>query len=324
MPYQHRPPPPPPPVFSFAAPRLLTCTACARFVDVFAGVWTAPEAPNEWFCIAMENLCIENDVCDQIAGMSYEDQFNLITDVANFNGSNFHNKQLLDMDWIAPADKNSYKPWFGAWFDAYSPAVFAQALVHIKRHDSVRVISCTNNEDPNIMKMIKFMESPKGIRTINKIYDVWATRPMTLLHGDTRADNIFKSKADGKFTIIDWQMICAGPIGCELLQLCSASMKDHADYTKIHSLVEHYYATVMAAAPDMAADYPLQTVKDDFAASCVMLYFGGMSTLGAMFETLELDNPLWSLIEAWIPRMALTLVELDALSVLERYAATLE
>ena len=84
---------------------------------------------------------------------------------------------------------------------------------------------------------------------------------MTLLHGDCRADNIFKAKADGAFTFIDWQMITAGPIGCELLQLASASMSDPADYKKMNTLVEHYYDVVMSGAPDMKADYSLQQVQ---------------------------------------------------------------
>lgn len=112
------------------------------------GVWTDPAAPNEWFCIAMEDLCVKNDVCNQIVGMTYEDQFNLITDIANFNGENYHNTHLLEMDWIKPQDPDVFKPWFGAWFDAYTPVGFAQALVDIKRHDEIRVISCTNNDDP--------------------------------------------------------------------------------------------------------------------------------------------------------------------------------
>ena len=171
--------------------------------------------------------------------------------------------------------------------------------------------------------MIAFMEGPKGTATIQKVYENWSTRPMTLLHGDARADNIFKSKEGDGFTIIDWQMITAGPIGCELLQLCSASMTEPEDYKKIHTLVEHYYATVMAAAPDMKEGYPLQLVKDDFGVSCAMLYFGAISTLGPMFATLPLDNPLWLLIEAWLPRMALTLVEMRTLEVLEAISETI-
>lgn len=100
-------------------------------------------------------------------------------------------------------------------------------------------------------------------------------------------------------------------------------MKEPEDYKKIHTLVEHYYATVMAAAPDMKEGYPLQLVKDDFGVSCAMLYFGGISTLGPMFATLPLDNPLWLLIEAWLPRMALTLVEMRTLEVLEAISETI-
>ena len=62
------------------------------------------------------------------------------------------------------------------------------------------------------MKMIAFMEGPKGTATMQKVYENWSTRPMTLLHGDARADNIFKSKEGDGFTIIDWQMITAGPV----------------------------------------------------------------------------------------------------------------
>ena len=55
-----------------------------------------------------------------------------------------------------------------------------------------------------------FHRRPKGQATIQKVYENWSARPMTLLHGDARADNIFKAKEGGAFTIIDWEMITAG------------------------------------------------------------------------------------------------------------------
>jgi hypothetical protein len=37
-------------------------------------VWRDPKAPDEFFCIAMENLSVANDVCDQFTGITLQDQ----------------------------------------------------------------------------------------------------------------------------------------------------------------------------------------------------------------------------------------------------------
>jgi len=47
-------------------------------------VWTDPENPNEWFCIAMEDLCVENDVCNQIVGITYVNNGVVCADVSSF------------------------------------------------------------------------------------------------------------------------------------------------------------------------------------------------------------------------------------------------
>ena len=55
-----------------------------------------------------------------------------------------------------------------------------------------------------------------------------------------------------------------------------------------------------------------------------MLYVGAITVFGAMFETMELDNALWPLIESWAPRIAGVMRALDGVQVLEAMAASLE
>ena len=61
---------------------------------------------------------------------------------------------------------------------------------------------------------------PSSDRILDRIYDVLSSRPKTLLHGDMRADNIFRSDhrrlRRAPLTFIDWQLIHVGPPGPEL------------------------------------------------------------------------------------------------------------
>lgn len=124
---------------------------------------------------------------------------------------------------------------------------------------------------------------------------------------------MFKSKADGSLTIIDWQSVGAGPAGVDLIQGASACLTNDEDYAKLPELIANYYEKLPAK---MKESYSLQQVKDDFGLGTALIYFGGTSLLCDMFPTLPHDNALWTLIGIWSPRLAQTFKALDTLTAL--------
>ena len=261
------------------------------------------EGSYEWFCICMENLALDNEELDQTKGISVEEQRELVHIIANFNGKHYKNPEIMTQPWVFPKDDDKYLPFFAPYFDAFAadPSSYDGLQAAFDRAPE-RKMSLTNHDDPYLIAITKFMQGPKGVATANKLYEIWATRPMTLLHGDTRSNNIFKSKTDGSYTFIDWQMIGAGPPGIELVQLMSASMAGTVgnlpNYAEIPKLVEEYYEVLIAAAPELATDgYTLDLCKQDFSLALVPLYFGCCCAIGPMFFELPLDNGLWPFLE---------------------------
>jgi len=108
----------------------------------------------------------------------------------------------------------------------------------------------------------------------------------------------------------------------------SASMAGTAGnvplYQQTPKLVEEYYATLIAAAPALAADgYTLDLCQQDFSLALVPLYFGCCCAIGPMFFELPLDNGLWPFLEVWMPRMAESMKVMGCLEAMEKVAATI-
>jgi len=68
------------------------------FAEIY-GTWTDPEAPKEWFCIAMENLCLENDLLTQMVGTSWDQTVDIMRLVAPMHGKNW-NSNLREHEWL--------------------------------------------------------------------------------------------------------------------------------------------------------------------------------------------------------------------------------
>ena len=80
----------------------------------------------------------------------------------------------------------------------------------------------TVNQDYMISLTAYVVENREHI--VSTLYEILASRTMTLVHGDMRSDNIFKKKGALEFCYIDWQGVSMGSPSIDMLQLMSASM----------------------------------------------------------------------------------------------------
>ena len=72
----------------------------------------------------------------------------------------------------------------------------------------------------------------KSVAIYERMVDILSSRPKTLVHGDMRADNVFrtdpalgKSVEESMLTYVDWQMVHAGPAGMEFGQAWFSSLE---------------------------------------------------------------------------------------------------
>jgi hypothetical protein len=157
------------------------------------------------------------------------------------------------------------------------------------------------------------------------IYDVLSTRPRTLLHGDLRADNIFRtdpalgrSVEDSELTYIDWQLITAGPPGPEFTQAWQHSLPPEVRRKDLEML-RQYHARLVGLNPAAAA-YTYETLLEDYLFG-FLFWWSNLVSLGVtvlpMFDQPEGQRmkKLWGQGLVW---MLIAMTDHDCLSLVRR------
>ena len=115
--------------------------------------------------------------------------------------------------------------------------------------------------------------------------DRLSARPRTLVHGDLRADNIFRTHPDrglsakeSTLTYIDWQILQPGPPGPEFTQAWQHTLAPEVRRKDLVFLKE-YHDRLAVLAPAAAASYPYESLVEDYRIAFV-LWWMGLTTLG--------------------------------------------
>jgi hypothetical protein len=199
------------------------------------------DQPERFFFLVMEDLSVQWDALNQTVGISYEDQSNIVNVIADFNAAyfeprleyNVHNKEWLD-------DRG--KAWFSGWYDQFVIDADTTFPILIAKSETRGVNIYGSGENIENSKKIVELLLPNRKVYVEHLYKQLALRPMTLIHGDLRCDNIFRNKQDpGTFSFIDWQGVALAPAGCEMMQLLCGSMAKLEDYERLPELLEQYY-----------------------------------------------------------------------------------
>jgi thiamine kinase-like enzyme len=169
---------------------------------------------------------------------------------------------------------------------------------------------------------------PKCQGLHERIYAILSSRPHTLLHGDMRADNIFRtdpalgrSVEDSTLTFIDWQVLHAGPPGPEFTEAWMHSLEPE-DRRHDTAILKGYHDTLVALNPAAAA-YTYAMLLEDYTLS-FCFWWTAIISLGV--GTLPLfDKPggqrmkqLW---EKGLTRATTAMRDLDCLAHMQRLAA---
>lgn len=106
--------------------------------------------------------------------------------------------------------------------------------------------------------MERFAPSARSLLTVNE------GRPITLVHGDYRLDNLFFS-ADGRVTAIDWQVCAKGPFAYDLAYFMTQSLTVDDRRTHEAALIDAYLDELRAAGVDHDRDM----LMDDYRATAM-------------------------------------------------------
>jgi hypothetical protein len=296
-----------------ASPRLYGC-----FADGSAG--------SEFFIIVMEDLSAHSKVFDQVDDPPDEAFARKIALEAASLHARFWESPETRLDWIGRADNRyvfaldpmsrmapaTWQPFAGLFLQMYGREIFDR------------------EEDAPLVELTEILCGPKCDAIHEKIYDILSSRPKTVLHGDMRADNIFRTDPalgrnveDSAVTFIDWQLIHAGPPGPEFTQAWMHSLEP-ANRRRDKDMLRQYHARLVELKPAAAA-YTYDMLFEDYALG-FCFWWTAIITIG--LGTLpDFDKPesarmkeLWS---RGLLRSKTAMLDLDCLSIVKKLAASI-
>ncbi len=282
---------------------------------------------SEYFIIVMEDLTAHSKVFDQVDDPPNEAFSRKLALEAAKLHARFWDSEVIKLPWIGRQDnryvfaldsmtksgKTSWAPFRDLYKRIYGRDLFDREA------------------DQPVEELTELLCGPKSVGIIEKIYDILSSRPKTLLHGDMRGDNVFrtdpatgKSVEDSTITFIDWQLIHAGPPGPEFTVAWMISLEP-ADRRKDQDMLKQYHDKLVELNP-AATVYTYDMLLEDYSLSCCFIWptiiTVGLGSLG----TLPIDdNPegarmkqFWSKV---LFRSKVALLELDCLSRIKTLAA---
>jgi hypothetical protein len=222
----------------------------------------------EYFIIVMEDLTAHSKVFDQVDDPPNEAfARKLALEAAKLHATFWEsettrlpwvgrddNRYVFALDALAQMGNTTWAPFRVLWEQMYGRDIFdREAFTPV---EELTALLC----------------GPKGIAIHAKIYDILSSRPKTLLHGDMRGDNVFrthpalgKSVEHATLTFIDWQILHAGPPGPEFTQAWQYSLEPEVR-RKDKDMLKQYHDTLVELNP-VAAAYTYDMLLEDYALS---------------------------------------------------------
>ena len=277
----------------------------------------------ENFVLAMEDLTAHSCVFDQVDDTPCEKYMQKIAlEVADMHAQY----------WETPPTR---LPWVCKDTDRYTFAIDTTARESPERIEESRELwrkmygrdVCEEAGCTQIEPLTQILCGPACGEIFDRIYEVLSERPKTLIHGDLRADNIFRTHPsrglaveDSQLTYIDWQLLSAGPPGPEFTQMWQHSLPPEVRRND-REVLRQYHDRLVTRQP-AAADYTYEMLLEDYVLGLVM-WWSAIVTIGA--NTLPtFDQPdsarmkrLWG---QGIPWSLVALEDHDCLQVVERLA----
>ena len=238
------------------------------------------------FVLVMEDMSRNWDVGDQVVGATLAQAEAIVDALAPFHAHWWESAELAALDWLPNPDAPQYvaavpqiyaaglEPLQNDWNDRVSPAAVELALALAPRFEEVL------------------------LRT--------ATGPSTLIHTDTRLDNIFFARdGSNEIAFIDFQLALRGRAVADIAYLIGTSVPHEIAKEHWEALLRRWHTGITAAGIDYAWDETVQHYRE------AALYYlsGAMSLIG----TFDAGNDRGAaMANAYATRILEHVVDIDA------------
>lgn len=234
----------------------------------------------ETFIIVMEDLSTHSRVFDQVDDPPDEEFARRIALEAATMHAKYWDSDTTRLPWIGAGDGRyessldglskmapmTLEPFTALWKQMYGGDLFDPVV------------------DADVIELTNLLCGPKCAGLHDRIYDVLSSRPKTLLHGDLRADNVFRTDParglpvdESTITYIDWQVIHAGPPGPEFTEAWMHSLTPETR-RKDKDMLRQYHDRLVELQP-AAKTYSYEMLVEDYSLS-FCFWWTAIITLG--------------------------------------------
>ena len=255
------------------------------------GCYTSLRDDQGAFVMLLEDLSTDYDVGDQVVGATLDQAEAIIDVLATFHAQWWEKPELQTFDWLPVPNTEVYRTTVPDIYKAGLPVLQADWTDRV----SAESIELATALEP------RFVE----------ILDRTAGGPETIIHGDTRLDNIFFAKdGSGEIAFIDFQLALRGRGVADLAYLLGTSMDAGLSAQHWERLLARWHARLVDHG---VSDYSFDQAKEHYLTAALYYVVGAMSLIGS-FDTGNERGA--AMAEAYSTRILAHVVDIDAGSVL--------
>jgi hypothetical protein len=213
------------------------------------------------FVLVMEDLSSDYEVGDQIVGATVAQAEAIIDELARFHAEWWEHDELDAMDWVPVPNAPAYAAAVPDIYRAGVPVLQAEWADRV----SADAIALALDVDPVFDELLQ--------RT--------AGGPTTLIHTDTRLDNIFFGKSNPlDIAFIDFQLMLRGRGVADVAYLVGTSIPRDDAVANWEQLLRRWHTAVVGTGIEYAWDDCLRHYRE-----AAMYYLSGAMSLIGSFDT---------------------------------------
>jgi len=227
-------------------------------------VHTDGSAGSEYFIIVMEDLTTHSKVFDQVNDQPDAAFTRKIALEAAKMHAKYWESPLLDEPWISDDPGRYLFPMDPLC--RQSPANLDTYRTLWEQKFGVDPLRALGDE---VEQLTLLLTGPKCDAIHDRMYEILSSRPRTLIHGDMRADNVFRTRPElgrsveqSEVTFIDWQLLTAGPPGPEFTQSWQHSLTTEVRRND-RQILKEYHEALVSLNPAAAA-YTYDNLLEDY------------------------------------------------------------
>lgn len=242
------------------------------------------------FLLLLEDLGRTHDVGDQVVGATAEQAGAIVDTLADMHAHWWQRPELHDLAWLPAPNAPQYV--------AAVPTIYRAGLPVLEAEWADRVPAAGVDVARDV-----------GAR-FEEVLERTAMGPETLIHTDTRLDNVFFAKHDGAVALIDFQLALRGRGVADIAYLIGTSVPHEIGREHWEDLLRRWHARLV----DLGVEgYDFDHALRHYREAALYYLSGAMSLIG----TFDSGNDRGAaMTEAYVTRMVHHVVDTDAASVL--------